>query len=104
MVGLVLGFLMLVANLFFFLGTIVLGIVAQHERHRYARENYVLRHTLRRPRGVVGLISPWNLPLYLLTWKVAPALACGNTADRIGIAFFVPPDREQEKGARHIVG
>ncbi len=39
-----------------------------------------LNYTLRRPRGVVGLISPWNLPLYLLTWKIAPALACGNTA------------------------
>jgi len=28
---------------------------------------------------VAGLISPWNLPLYLLTWKIAPAIACGNT-------------------------
>jgi aminomuconate-semialdehyde/2-hydroxymuconate-6-semialdehyde dehydrogenase len=36
--------------------------------------------TLRKPRGVAGLISPWNLPLYLLTWKIAPALATGNTA------------------------
>jgi aminomuconate-semialdehyde/2-hydroxymuconate-6-semialdehyde dehydrogenase len=35
-------------------------------------------YTLRRPLGVVGLITPWNLPLYLLTWKVAPALALGN--------------------------
>lgn len=35
--------------------------------------------TLRRPRGVAGLIAPWNLPLYLLTWKIAPALATGNT-------------------------
>lgn len=33
----------------------------------------------RRPVGVVGVITPWNLPLLLLTWKVAPALACGNT-------------------------
>lgn len=39
-----------------------------------------LNTTLRRPRGVAGLISPWNLPLYLLTWKIAPALATGNTA------------------------
>jgi aminomuconate-semialdehyde/2-hydroxymuconate-6-semialdehyde dehydrogenase len=39
-----------------------------------------LNHTLRSPRGVAGLISPWNLPLYLLTWKIAPALATGNTA------------------------
>lgn len=39
-----------------------------------------LNYTLRRPRGVAGLISPWNLPLYLLTWKIAPALATGNAA------------------------
>ena len=38
-----------------------------------------LNYTLRRPRGVAGVISPWNLPLYLLTWKIAPALATGNT-------------------------
>jgi aminomuconate-semialdehyde/2-hydroxymuconate-6-semialdehyde dehydrogenase len=38
-----------------------------------------LNYTLRRPRGVAGLIAPWNLPLYLLTWKVAPAVATGNT-------------------------
>ncbi|MCW5766846.1 MAG: aldehyde dehydrogenase [Phycisphaeraceae bacterium] len=35
--------------------------------------------TVRRPRGVAGLIAPWNLPLYLLTWKIAPAIATGNT-------------------------
>ena len=35
--------------------------------------------TLRQPLGVVGCISPWNLPLYLFTWKIAPALASGNT-------------------------
>ena len=39
----------------------------------------VLNYTLRQPLGVAGLISPWNLPLYLLTWKVAPALVVGNT-------------------------
>ncbi|MEZ6243222.1 MAG: aldehyde dehydrogenase [Phycisphaerales bacterium] len=39
-----------------------------------------LNVTLRKPRGVAGLISPWNLPLYLLTWKIAPAIATGNTA------------------------
>ena len=33
---------------------------------------------MRKPLGVVGIITPWNLPLLLLTWKVAPALACGN--------------------------
>lgn len=37
--------------------------------------NYIVR----KPVGVAGLISPWNLPLYLLTWKIAPALAFGNT-------------------------
>ena len=34
--------------------------------------------TLRSPIGIVGCISPWNLPLYLFTWKIAPALAVGN--------------------------
>ena len=38
-----------------------------------------LNYTLRKPVGVVGCISPWNLPIYLLTWKIAPALAAGNT-------------------------
>ena len=38
-----------------------------------------LNYTLRRPVGTVGLITPWNMPLYLLSWKTAPALAMGNT-------------------------
>jgi len=38
-----------------------------------------LNYALRSPVGVVGVICPWNLPLLLMTWKVAPALACGNT-------------------------
>jgi aminomuconate-semialdehyde/2-hydroxymuconate-6-semialdehyde dehydrogenase len=38
-----------------------------------------LNYAVRKPLGVVGVITPWNLPLLLLTWKVAPALACGNT-------------------------
>ncbi|XP_061562988.1 2-aminomuconic semialdehyde dehydrogenase [Cololabis saira] len=38
-----------------------------------------LNYTIRCPVGVAGLISPWNLPLYLLTWKIAPAIASGNT-------------------------
>src|SRR5690554_4125970 len=38
-----------------------------------------INYTLRRPLGVVGCISPWNLPLYLFSWKIAPALAAGNT-------------------------
>src|SRR5213592_2813212 len=37
-----------------------------------------INYTLRQPLGVVGLISPWNLPLYLLSWKIAPAIAAGN--------------------------
>lgn len=37
-----------------------------------------LNYTLHQPLGTVGVISPWNLPLYLLTWKIAPALAAGN--------------------------
>ncbi|MCU0328205.1 MAG: aldehyde dehydrogenase [Chitinophagales bacterium] len=38
-----------------------------------------VHYTLRQPLGVVGCISPWNLPLYLFSWKIAPALAAGNT-------------------------
>lgn len=44
----------------------------------HAMENTALNYTLRSPLGVVGCISPWNLPLYLFTWKIAPALASGN--------------------------
>jgi len=45
-----------------------------HDMHGTA-----INYTLRQPLGVVGCISPWNLPLYLFTWKVAPALAAGCT-------------------------
>lgn len=45
----------------------------------FEMEGVALNYALRRPVGVAGLISPWNLPLLLLTWKVAPALAAGNT-------------------------
>lgn len=38
-----------------------------------------LNYAIRVPRGVIAVICPWNLPLLLMTWKVAPALACGNT-------------------------
>jgi aminomuconate-semialdehyde/2-hydroxymuconate-6-semialdehyde dehydrogenase len=36
-------------------------------------------YSMRKPKGVIGVISPWNLPLLLMTWKVGPAMACGNT-------------------------
>ena len=36
-------------------------------------------YTVRSPRGVIAVVCPWNLPLLLMTWKVGPALACGNT-------------------------
>ncbi|MBT2744995.1 MULTISPECIES: aldehyde dehydrogenase [unclassified Lysobacter] len=48
---------------------------ASESHHGQAGLNY----TLRAPLGVVATISPWNLPLYLFTWKIAPALAAGNT-------------------------
>jgi aminomuconate-semialdehyde/2-hydroxymuconate-6-semialdehyde dehydrogenase len=44
----------------------------------HAMEDNAINYTLRTPIGVVGCISPWNLPLYLFTWKIAPALAAGN--------------------------
>lgn len=46
------------------------------ESHAMGAE--AINYTLRRPIGIVGCISPWNLPLYLFTWKIAPALASGN--------------------------
>jgi len=45
----------------------------------HAMEGIAINYTLRTPIGVAGCISPWNLPLYLFTWKIAPALAAGNT-------------------------
>ena len=54
-----------------------------HAATQFASESHHgqagLNYTLRLPLGVVGCISPWNLPLYLFTWKIAPALATGNT-------------------------
>lgn len=44
----------------------------------HVMEDKAINYTLRQPIGVVGCISPWNLPLYLFTWKIAPALAAGN--------------------------
>lgn len=61
-----------VANLRFFAGAV------RHEGTAAFEMPGALNVALRRPVGVFGLITPWNLPLYLLTWKVAPALACGN--------------------------
>jgi len=62
-----------VANLRFF----------AHAATQFASESHHgeagLNYTLRAPLGVVAAISPWNLPLYLFTWKIAPALAAGNT-------------------------
>ncbi|MBI4717779.1 MAG: aldehyde dehydrogenase [Planctomycetes bacterium] len=61
-------------NLRFF-GTAVLHTASEC----HPMDETALNYTLRKPRGIAGVISPWNLPLYLFTWKVAPALACGNT-------------------------
>lgn len=61
-----------VANFRFFAGAI------RHDRTGCHSMAGALNYTLRKPVGVVGLISPWNLPLYLLSWKAAPALALGN--------------------------
>lgn len=44
----------------------------------HTMEDKAINYTLRNPVGIVGCISPWNLPLYLFTWKIAPALAAGN--------------------------
>ena len=64
------------ASNFRFFATAILH--TQSEAH--ITDGLALNYTLRQPRGIAGLISPWNLPLYLLSWKIAPAIACGNTA------------------------
>jgi aminomuconate-semialdehyde/2-hydroxymuconate-6-semialdehyde dehydrogenase len=61
------------ANFRFFAGAIL-----QTTGESYQTDNSTLNYVLRHPLGVVGCISPWNLPLYLFTWKIAPALAAGN--------------------------
>jgi aminomuconate-semialdehyde/2-hydroxymuconate-6-semialdehyde dehydrogenase len=53
--------------------------ITQFASESHHSEPGVVNYTLRQPIGVVGCISPWNLPLYLLSWKIAPALAAGNT-------------------------
>ena len=58
-----------------FFATGILHYASESHQHNEVAINY----TLRKPIGVVGCISPWNLPLYLFTWKIAPALAAGNT-------------------------
>jgi aminomuconate-semialdehyde/2-hydroxymuconate-6-semialdehyde dehydrogenase len=50
------------------------------ENEAHVTDGVAFNYTLRPPRGIAGLISPWNLPLYLLSWKIAPAIAVGNTA------------------------
>ncbi len=52
--------------------------VQHYASESHAMEGEAINYTLRKPLGVVACISPWNLPLYLFTWKVAPALAAGN--------------------------
>lgn len=62
-----------VSNLKFFATAIL-----HYASESHAMEGMGVNYTLRKPIGVVGCISPWNLPLYLFTWKIAPALAAGN--------------------------
>ncbi|MDC1195019.1 aldehyde dehydrogenase [Flavobacteriaceae bacterium] len=62
------------SNFRFFSQAITQFYSESHEVRSQKTINYTLRH----PLGVVGCISPWNLPLYLLTWKIAPAIATGN--------------------------
>ena len=62
-----------VSNLRFFAAAIT-----QWPSEAHPMEDRALNYTLRQPLGVVACISPWNLPLYLFSWKIAPALAAGN--------------------------
>ena len=52
--------------------------IQHYASQSHAMDGEAINYTLRKPLGVVACISPWNLPLYLFTWKVAPALAAGN--------------------------
>jgi aminomuconate-semialdehyde/2-hydroxymuconate-6-semialdehyde dehydrogenase len=53
--------------------------ILHYAANAHAMEDTAINYTLRQPVGVAGCISPWNLPLYLFTWKIAPALAAGCT-------------------------
>jgi len=64
-----------VANFRFFATAIL-----HTESEAHITDGVAFNYTLHQPRGIAGLISPWNLPLYLLSWKIAPAIAVGNTA------------------------
>ena len=59
---------------FHFFATAILHFASESHNMEGVGVNY----TLRKPIGIVGCISPWNLPLYLFSWKIAPALAAGN--------------------------
>ena len=50
----------------------------QFNSESHNMEGHAINYTIKSPIGVVGCISPWNLPLYLFSWKIAPALATGN--------------------------
>lgn len=63
-----------VSNLKFFAHAIT-----QFSSEAHIMPGNAVNYTVRQPIGVVGCISPWNLPLYLFSWKIAPALAAGNT-------------------------
>ena len=52
--------------------------IQHYASESHSMEGLGVNYTLRKPIGVVGCISPWNLPLYLFSWKIAPALAAGN--------------------------
>jgi aminomuconate-semialdehyde/2-hydroxymuconate-6-semialdehyde dehydrogenase len=68
-----------IANLRHFAASCVTWGSESHAMALSQPDQGAINYTLRQPLGVVGCISPWNLPLYLFTWKIAPALAAGNT-------------------------
>ena len=66
---------------------IIKGIATESFEMQTPDGKGALNYAIRRPKGVIGVICPWNAPLLLMTWKVAPALACGN-------AVIVKPSEE----------
>ncbi len=66
------------ASNFRFYATAAMHFASEAHETAISDGSRAINYTLRQPLGVVGCISPWNLPLYLFTWKIAPAIAAGN--------------------------
>jgi aminomuconate-semialdehyde/2-hydroxymuconate-6-semialdehyde dehydrogenase len=64
------------------------GAILHHQETASEMDGTAANYTVRTPVGVCGLISPWNLPLYLLTWKIAPALSGNQLYVEFNLIFY----------------